>query len=369
VIAPLARAPLGLALALGSAGCTARLAGGSKAASCAAEGNLAYICGAEKPEDLAMIPGTRWIIASGFAPGSGLKLVDTRARTLRRWFTAAEGQIASRPTLYPDCASAPDASVFNARGISFRRKGPGEGELHVINHGGREAVEVFTVFWTKADQPPRLQWRGCLLLPDGHVGNSVASYSDGTVLVTVLTRHGTTITDFVRGEKTGLVLERPPGSRAFRPIPGTELEGNNGLETALGDDGFFVVAFGTRQLVRFDRGDESGPRWSVTAPEFMPDNIHWHGDRLLVAGMVRDEPACGGVRQIVNGVADAMACHRGYVAAALDPASRSWSILAYGEPSPSFNGVSSALVIGRELWLGSYQADRVAVRTLVGANN
>jgi hypothetical protein len=83
--------------------------------------------------------------------------------------------------------------------------------------------------------------------------------------------------------------------------------------------------------------------------------------------MVRDEPACGGVRRIINSVADAMACHRGYVAAALDPASRSWSIVAYGEPSPSFNGVSSALVIGQELWLGSYQAERLAFRTLSGA--
>jgi hypothetical protein len=59
-----------------------------------------------------------------------------------------------------------------------------------------------------------------------------------------------------------------------------------------------------------------------------------------------------------------MTCHRGYVAALLDPSTRSWSVAAYGEPSASFNGVSSALVVGEELWLGSYQADRVAVRSL-----
>ncbi|MFC3444471.1 hypothetical protein ACFOKF_25365 [Sphingobium rhizovicinum] len=64
----------------------------------------------------------------------------------------------------------------------------------------------------------------------------------------------------------------------------------------------------------------------------MPDNIHWDGDRLLLAGMVRDEPACGGVRQIVHGVADGMTCHRGWAVAQLDPARQSFSLVAYGPP-------------------------------------
>lgn len=361
------RAGAGLAVLAGSASCAHEVYETAPAAACGGEGPLSYICGSEKPEDLAAIPGTDWIITSGFAAGSGLKLVNARRRTLRQWFTGDDGQIAPLPERFPDCEAPPAASVFNARGISLRETGPGEAELYVVNHGGRESIEVFTVSWSQSGEAPRLTWRGCLRMPEGHVGNSVATYSDGTVLVTVLTRPGTTITDFVKGEKTGLVLERPAGARAFRPIPGTELEGNNGLETSRQDDGFYVVAFGTRQIVRFDRGDPSGPRWSVTAPEFMPDNIHWHEDRLLAAGMMRDEPACGGVRQIVGGVADTMACHRGYVVASLDPATRSWSLVAYGEPARAFNGVSAALVRNAELWLGSYQSDRIAVRQLPSA--
>ncbi|MFC3444497.1 hypothetical protein ACFOKF_25505 [Sphingobium rhizovicinum] len=30
-------------------------------------------------------------------------------------------------------------------------------------------------------------------------------------------------------------------------------------------------------------------------------------------------------------------------------------------PDPTFNGVSAAVIVGRDLWLGSYQADRIAV--------
>jgi FAD/FMN-containing dehydrogenase len=40
-------------------------------------------------------------------------------------------------------------------------------------------------------------------------------------------------------------------------IEGTDLEGNNGLETSREDDGFYVVSFGKRQIVRFDRGSRA----------------------------------------------------------------------------------------------------------------
>lgn len=332
-------------------------------AACAPTAAFAFVCGADRPEDLARIPGTRWLIASGFSTGAGLKLIDSQARTARLWFTDVAVQTDRDPAL-ADCATPPDIATFTARGLSLRVVAPGRAELHVVNHGGRETIERFAVDFTDPAAPPRLRWRGCLAMPEGYVANSVATYSDGTVLATVLTRPGMTITDFVRGKATGAVFERRSGEPRFRLLPGTELRGNNGLETARDDSGFYVVAFGSREVVAFDRYDTASPAWRVTAPEFMPDNIHWDGDRLLLAGMVRDEPACGGVRRIVDGVADGMTCHRGYAVAQLDPVARDVRLIAYGEPDPVFNGVSAGVIIGNELWLGSYQANRVAIRLL-----
>ena len=94
----------------------------------------------------------------------------------------------------------------------------------------------------------------------------------------------------------------------------------------------------------------------------MPDNIHWDDGKLLLAGMQYDEPACGGVRKIVNGKADEMRCHRGYTVAELDPHSMKFTVVAYAEPDPDFNGVSAAAIVGGDLWLASYQADRIAWR-------
>lgn len=338
---------------------------GEKAAktTCAPTAQFAFVCGAMKPEDLAVLPDTRWIVASGFAPGAGLKIIDSRARQARFWFTGAADQIAPDPR-YPDCAAPPDPRLFTARGISLRVVAPGEGRLLVVNHGGREAIEVFAVDFRQADATPRLTWQGCLAMPEGHVANSVASYSDGTVIATVLTRPGTSITDFVLGRNTGGVYERAPGEPAFRLLPGTELPGNNGLETARDDSSFYVIAFGPREVVAYARRDTRQPLWRAVAPEFMPDNIHRDGDRLLLAGMMRDEPACGGTRKIVNGVADGMTCHRGWAVAQLDPATRRFSLIAYGPPDPVFNGVSAASIMGEELWIGSYQADRIAIHRL-----
>lgn len=326
----------------------------------AASSQFRFVTGAIKPEDLAHVPGTRWVIASGFATGAGLKIVDSVSRKAEVWFEGRADQIAPDPGL-SDCKTPPDPALFTARGISFRAIAPGQAQLLVVNHGGREAIERFQVDFTDASARPQLRWQGCMRMPEGQVANAVASYSDGTVLATVLTRPGTTITDFVLGRTTGAVYERVPGEGAFRLLPGTELPGNNGLETARDDGGFYVIAFGLREVVAFARRDTRQPLWRVTAPDFMPDNIHWDGDRLLLAGMVRDEPACGGLRQIVNGVADGMLCHRGWRVAQLDPATRQMSVIASGPSDAIFNGVSAAIIVDGALWLGSYQADRIAI--------
>ncbi len=319
-----------------------------------------FVSGTMKPEDLAHIPGTRWVIASGFATGAGLKIVDNVSRRATIWFEGRPDQIDREPSP-SDCSTPPDPALFTARGISLRVTATGRAQLLVVNHGGRESIERFQVDFTNATAQPRLRWQGCMRMPEGQVANAVASYRDGTVLATVLTRPGTTITDFVHGRITGAVYERTPGEGAFRLLPGTELPGNNGLETAREDSGFYVIAFGLREVVAYARRDTRQPIWRVTAPDFMPDNIHWDGDRLLLAGMMRDEPACGGVRQIVNGVADGMLCHRGWRVAQLDPVARSMTVIASGPRDPIFNGVSAAVIVDGKLWLGSYQADRIAI--------
>jgi hypothetical protein len=363
----LARASVAHALTLLAAACPAMgredfTADPLRVTSCESSSSLKFVCGARRPEDLAHIPGTRWLIVSGFENGAGLKLIDTQSGTLERWYQAQPVQILLDPARYGRCPGPPEVASFNVQGISLRAKGAGQYTLLATNHGGRESIEIFGVDAIPAH--PTLTWRGCVLLPQGVAANSVASFSDGTVLITELTRPGTTIADFVAGRETGAVYTLPPGAQEFSRLAGTELPGNNGLETSKDDREFYVVAFGWHAVVVYSRRDTSKPLHILTAPGFMPDNIHWDSDRLLAGGMQFDEPACGGLRKIIDGKADDMHCHRGYAIAQLDVAHERFSVIAYAEPDTVFNGVSGAVLVGNELWLSSYQSDRVAHRTL-----
>src|SRR5256885_13052980 len=66
---------------------------------------------------------------------------------------------------------------------------------------------------------PVLAWKGCVLMLPGMPANSVASFSDGTILASVLTRPGTTIADFVEGRKTGAIYEWKPGDHGLEISP------------------------------------------------------------------------------------------------------------------------------------------------------
>ena len=149
----------------------------------------------------------------------------------------------------------------------------------------------------KRTRRPRLTRPVCLPLPPGQVANSVGVFADGTVLATVLTRPGTAIADFVTGRVTGGVWQ-----------------------------------------------------WRIVAADFMPDNIHWNAGHLLVTGRRLDEPACGGLRKVIDGAVDGTLCHRGWTVGALNVAARRIETMAEGPPQPGFNGVSAAAIAGGELW-------------------
>ena len=345
---------------------------------CAPANGLNFVCGAQNPEDLVPIPDTRWLIASGMREGAGLKLVDTAAKTARPFYTGSAAQQRPDKTLFPNCPAAPDATTFNAHGIYLRRaQAAGVYRLYVVSHAPLESIQVFTVDARSAE--PSLTWTGCVPMPEGgkaytNIGNqppssrvaanSVAAFSDGTIIATVPQRPGSTNAQRLRGEPTGDVVEWKPGTDAFRVIPGTQLAGNNGIEIALDEREFYVVSFGTHTVVVFSRQDPSKPLRQTQAPAFMPDNLRWSGDRLIAAGPWFDEPACGGTRLAVVDNPVLTSCHRGYVVAQLEPKTLTWTVLAYAVPNPNIAVVSTGVLVGDTLWIGAANAEGIGYQPL-----
>jgi hypothetical protein len=334
----------------------------AQSTSCAPSGGLTFVCGVQNPEDLVQVSDTRWLLASGMAPGSGLHLVDTRAKKVTNLYAAGASNVRADKTRYANCPGPLDPKQAVLHGLSLRAAPNGRFTVYATNHGGRESIEVFELNVPNgAGAAPTATWIGCVPMPDKMPANSVASFSDGSLVATVLIMPGKTFEDAFAGRITGAVFLWTPGTTSFRQLPGTELSANNGIETSPDDKEFFVASTTTKRIVAFSRNDTSKPIRMAQLKEFGPDNIRWTRDnRLITAGMVDNEPACGGAPKTEAGIR----CSRGYIAATIDPKTMAVTEIARGPATPSFTGTAIAMRIGDELWLGSFNADRLAYRTL-----
>jgi hypothetical protein len=331
----------------------------AQSAACGPAGGLAFVCGVQNPEDLVLVPNTRWLIASGMAPGSGLHLVDTRAKTVRNLYAAEASSARADRAKFANCPGPLDPKQAVLHGLSLRPAQSGRYTVYATNHGGRQSIEVFELDTRGA--APTATWVGCVLMPDNMEANSVAAFTDGSLVATVLILPGKSFEDAFAGRNTGAVFLWTPGSPTFRMLPGTELSANNGIETSPDDREFYVASTTLKRIVAFSRTNPGAPLRFAQLAEFGPDNVRWTSDdRLITAGMIDDEPSCGGPPKTEAGIR----CSRGYVAATVDPKTMAVTEIARGPATPSFTGTAIAMRVGDELWLGSFNADRLAYRTL-----
>jgi hypothetical protein len=353
-----------LLIALGCVALGASLSVHAQPAACAPSGGLSFICGVQNAEDLVIVPNTRWLIASGMAPGSGLHAVDTQAKTIRKIYAAGTANARQDKGRFGNCPGPLDPKQMVLHGLALRPAQGGAYTVYATNHGGRESIEVFELNAGQGPQggpaaAPAATWVGCVLLPMGMGANSVAAFSDGTLVATVLIVPGKTFEDALAGRVTGVVLQWKPGTPAFVAMPGTELSANNGIETSPDDREFFVVSTPTKRVVAFPRNGPWKPLRTAQLQDIGPDNVRWTSDnQLIAAGMIDNEAACGGPPRKEEDIR----CPRGYAVVTIDPKTMAVTEVARGPRTASFTGTAMAMRVGNEIWLGSFFADRLAYR-------
>jgi hypothetical protein len=314
-------------------------------ASCAPDGDLSFVCGVTNVEDLLPVDGGRWLVGGSYKEGSaGLYRVDTAAKTA----SAVSLAIAATPDpIYAGCA-APDLKRLTTHGLDVVPGHAGVSTVFAINHGGgRESVEVFRLNAAKGSA----EWVGCVILPPGTSGNSIAALTKGAFAVTKFLdpTDKQAFQHIMAGDINGVVYLWTPG-KGFSEVPGTRLSGDNGIAASPDGKWLYVNAYGSREIYRVPLSGK-GERSSVKV-DFNPDNLRWAPDgKLFVTGQFIDPKAPPGA-----------GTRHGWATVRLDPQTMTTSPVVKEPGLAEFDDATSAVQVGQTLWFGTFRGDRIAYR-------
>lgn len=195
------------------------------------EAGVTAICGVEAPEDIVVLDD-RYLIVSSMEVTDHLFLLDTRDASLAPMVTRLDAPSPERRLGDPQCT--PPVYMIS-HGIDLARDGD-DTRLLVVNHGGRESVEMFELA-AAADGVPMLEWQGCVMAADNAQFNDVAALPDGGFLATDPITASWQLPRMLLGAlgmATGQVYRWTPGE-GYAPVPNTAGAYPNGI--TLADDG------------------------------------------------------------------------------------------------------------------------------------
>jgi hypothetical protein len=220
-------------------------------ASCAASEQNKFICGTVNAEDLIRLPNVPWVIASGLKeagePGGHLFLINVQDKSVERFYPVAHDSYAQNKHLFAACPGKPDEAKFVVHGINLRSLGEGKYTLYVVNHGGREAVEIFEIDAT--GPKPTIAWIGCVITPPmaapalAALGNAVAPLPNDAFVLTVraVATPAPERSGDVRPLTESKVLMWSPVT-GWQDVAGGNLPGANGVEASRDGKWLFVNA-------------------------------------------------------------------------------------------------------------------------------
>ena len=298
------------------------------AAACDAVGEVQFICDVIGPEDLAIVPGAEWVIASGNQEGGRIQLVSVRDKTATVLFPTPARRERLDASTYPTCPGPLDeADDFRAHGLYLN---PGQDAVHtlyVVHHGTRESIEVFEVDARTAT--PALTWVGCAVAPEALGLNAVVALPEGGFAAT--------------SPRTGDVWEWHTAA-GWTPIPGSDDTAPNGLEISKDGRWLYVAGWREEKLTRLSRG-QTPIRKDVVEVGFRPDNL-----RLSPDGSVIFAAGHGNYRtpEETSNVAR------------IDPQTLDVQRIFQHPLIEGFAASTTAIQIDNEIWLGTNRGEMLA---------
>ena len=311
---------------------------------CAPVGEIQFICDLISPEDLAVLPGEEWVIASGNQEGGKIHLVNVRDRTSSVLYPTAAPRERLDAETYPACPGPIDlneGAAFRAHGLYLK---PGEGGVHtvyLVHHGNRESVEVFEV--DGAANPPELTWVGCAVAPEPLTLNSVVALPDGGFAATSFRTAGMTdsFEEVLSGATSGAVWEWHTDG-GWTEVPGSATGGPNGLEISADAEWFYVAGWGEQRFIRLSRGRDPVERDAVDL-HFRPDNLRRQTDGSIFAA----------------GADGFNTPEETFHVGRIDPETLAVDRVIDHPVIEKFAACTTAVQIGDEIWMGTNRGEKI----------
>jgi hypothetical protein len=316
---------------------------------CGTHGEVEILCGTRSPEDLEPTPDGKFLIVSQFvngrggAAGAGLVLFDLAKKSYTKIPVSAEPR-----KDWGDPACPGPAELLVPHGLSLSKRAGGAMQLYVVNHGGRQSMEMFEL--KRVDGNWQLAWHGCVVAMYEY--NDVAALPDGGFIAThptALRTPGDT-TNLFGGQPSGYVARWTPGMGETE-LPGTRVGYPNGVVVSADGRFMYLNAWTAREVHKYDlkEGKETG----MIKLDFMPDNLTWTDKHQLLAAGVK---AARGECPPGSGTP----CGQTFGVAEIDPVKMvSHTVFDSDGKGALISGVSVALQAGPAIYIGAFQGDRL----------
>ena len=316
---------------------------------CGTHDQLEILCGTRSPEDLEMTPDGKFLIVSQFVnaargggAGAGLVLFDPTNQTFTKIAVTSEPLKDWGERACP----GPIGDRLVPHGISLLKRKNGKVQLYVVNHGGRESIEMFEL--TEGAATAALVWHGCVVSKQAY--NDVAALPNGGFFATHPTALLAAGADLFSLKQSGYVSEWAPGKSEIE-VEGTRAGYPNGVVAAADGRYIYFNAWTDMEVHKYDLKKRQDVE--VVKLDFMPDNLTWtQKGNLLAAGVKGARGDCPS--------GSGTPCIQAFAVAEIDPHSmKGKEIFDSKGKGALISGVSVALQMGDAVYVGAFQGERL----------
>ncbi|MBL6688162.1 MAG: SMP-30/gluconolactonase/LRE family protein [Pseudomonadales bacterium] len=321
---------------------------------CSTAQAISTYCGFTNPEDIVPLPDGEHLLISEM----GEFMLDTPGQLVT--FHTKKALIEPLLVNYDPSEESwgvqgcqpPDDALFSPHGIDIVTDNEGRHRLFVVNHGGREAVEMFEL----VQQQDRwlAQWRGCAIPPGEPFINDVSGFRNGDFLVTHMWDKQSSIAmitlKLTTGVATGWVWRYTQGEGFYKLGESTELM-PNGIALSADESTAYVNIYMGNKTLAIDLATERKiGEFSVR----QPDNITRDDEGWLWVASHQQNP----LTETCEGVEEA-ACLLPFQILRVNPENLATEVILDHKGEP-MGYTTVATRVGDTLYMGSAHGDRIA---------